>query len=278
MSRDDAWTARRVLHHVVVYAVIGIYVLPLVWMLCNSLNTTKQSRRPSPRLLPQSFQWRNFTEAWTTGHFGTFIRNGLVVSTISTLITVVVSILAGYAFARLRFRGRDALFFVFLMTLMIPQDLLVVPLYIEMSTLGWVNTFQALILPWAFTAFGTFLLRQFFMSIPTELEQAASIDGARRLATLRYVMVPIARPAIATVAIFQFIAMWNLYIWPLVILQGQDKATVPLGLSFFIDQGGAEWNIIMAAATISIVPTTLLVVALSRYLVRGITTAGFGGR
>jgi multiple sugar transport system permease protein len=163
-------------------------------------------------------------------------------------------------------------------TLLVPQEVVVIPMFILMQQLGWQNSYQALILPWAFTAFGTFLLRQFFLTIPRELEEAAIIDGASRIRALVSIIVPTARPAIAVLAVFTFINYWNSFLWPLIIINTQDMATVPIGLNSFLGQQGNQWNLLMAASTISMLPTALIVVLLQRHLVRGIALSGLGGR
>jgi multiple sugar transport system permease protein len=195
-----------------------------------------------------------------------------------TLVVLVSSTLAAYAFARLAFRGRDRIFLIYLSTLMIPQEVLVVPMFILMQQLGWVNSYTALILPWAFTAFGTFLLRQFFFGIPRELEEAAMVDGAGRLRVLLQIIVPIARPALAVLAVFTFIAYWNSFLWPLIIVNTSNMATVPLGLDMFRGQQGSQWHLMMAASMISMLPSVVMLLLLQRYLVRGIALTGMGGR
>jgi multiple sugar transport system permease protein len=195
-----------------------------------------------------------------------------------TVVVCVTSVLSAYAFARLRFRFRDRLFVLYLGTLMVPQEVTVVPMFILMQQFGWVDGYAALIFPWAFTAFGTFLLRQFFLTIPNELEEAATIDGAGRLRILLQVVVPIAKPAVAVLAAFTFINYWNSFLWPLIIVNSRDMATVPLGLNLFLSQNGNQWHLLMAASAISMLPTVLMVVLLQRHLVRGIALSGLGGR
>jgi multiple sugar transport system permease protein len=225
-----------------------------------------------------ALQWDNFAGAWNYVPFGRFMLNGLLVAGVGTLLVLVSSSLAAYAFARLRFPGRDRLFVAYLGTLMVPQEVIVVPMFILMKNLGWVDSYQALILPWAFTAFGTFLLRQFFLTIPRELEDAARVDGASRLRILWNVIVPMAVPALAVLAVFTFINYWNSFLWPLIIVNSQAHATVPLGLNMFMGQFGNQWSYLMAASTISMLPSLVLVLATQRYLVEGIALTGFGGR
>ena len=204
--------------------------------------------------------------------------NGLLVAVLGTLVVIVSSTLAAYAFARLRFRGRERIFLVYLGTLMIPQEVLVVPMFILMQQLGWVNSYAALVLPWAFTAFGTFLLRQFFLSIPRELEEAAMVDGAGRIRVLLQIIVPTAKPAIAVLSVFTFINYWNSFLWPLIIVNTTEMATVPLGLNMFRGQQGNQWHLMMAASMISMLPSIVMLLLLQRHLVRGIALSGLGGR
>ncbi|HEX8496735.1 MAG TPA: carbohydrate ABC transporter permease [Actinomycetales bacterium] len=252
------------------------FLLPFVWMVLTALKPADEVFATNP--VGSSFEWGNFAQAWTYLPFGRFMVNGLLVSVAGTVVVLVSSTLGAYAFARMRFRGRNAVFLIYLGTLMIPQEVIVIPMFILMQQLGWVNSYAALILPWAFTAFGTFLLRQFFLGIPIELEEAARVDGAGRLRTLVQVVLPIARPALAVLAVFTFIGYWNSFLWPLVIVNSTDMATVPLGLNMFRGQQGNQWHLMMAASTISMVPTVVLLVALQRHLVRGIALSGIGGR
>lgn len=271
-------TGRRLLSQVMLTAVALFFLFPFAWMVLTALKPADEVFQTPPRPVGSRLAWENFAEAWNYLPFGRFMLNGLLVSVAGTLVVLVSSALGGYAFARLRFPGRDKVFLVFLGTLMIPQEVLVVPMFILMQQLGWVNSYAALVLPWAFTAFGTFLLRQFFLGIPLELEDAARVDGAGRLRVLLQIVLPIARPALAVLAVFTFINYWNSFLWPLIIVNSADLATVPLGLNMFRGQQGNQWHLLMAASTISMIPTVLLLVALQRHLVRGIALSGFGGR
>ena len=179
----------------------------------------------------------------------------------------------------MRWRGRDAVFLLFLVTLMVPQEVLVVPMFQLMQWFGWVDTPQALILPFAFTAFGTFLMRQFFRGIPYELEEASRVDGAGPLRAFGLIILPLARSAVAVLTVFTFIAFWNSYLWPLIIVNDYNYlGTLPIGLATFSGQFGTRWDLQMAASIISMVPTAILVIVLQKHLVRGIATAGIAGR
>ena len=162
---------------------------------------------------------------------------------------------------------------------MVPQEVIIVPIFVLIQRLGWVDSYTALILPWAFTAFGAFLLRQFFLTVPAELVDSARVDGAGRFGIFFSVMLPLARPALAVLAIFTFIAYWDSFLWPLIVINDVNAyGTIPLGLQQFLGQQGSQWHLVMAASMISMVPTTVLLIVLQRHLVKGIVTSGLGGR
>lgn len=260
-------------------AVAALFLFPFFWMVSNALRTNDEVLSVPPRLFPTEPRWENFIEAWAHLPFGQFFVNSLVVAISVTIIVVIVSCLAGYAFARLNFWGRDQLFLAYLGTLMIPQAMLVIPLFLLISKLGWINTYQGLILPMAFSSFGAFLLRQFFLTIPKELEEAAFIDGASRLRVLVSIIVPMSLPAIGLLSLFTFIGQWNNFLWPLIVASNSDMATIPLGLLLFKTQQGTAWNYIMAGATFSMLPGIVLAVLLQRFIFNGISIgSGFGGR
>ncbi|WP_309105105.1 carbohydrate ABC transporter permease [Microbacterium sp.] len=261
---------------IIVAAVITL--IPFVWMLSTALKPASEVFSTPPTLVGSSIEWGNFAAAWNYLPFGQFMLNGVIVSGVGTLIVVASSAMAAYAFSRLKWRGRDGVFLIYLGTLMIPQEVLIVPMFIIMRQLGWVNSYQGLIIPWAFTAFGTFLLRQFFLSLPDELEEAARIDGASRWTSFTRIILPLATPALGTLAVFTFIGYWNSFLWPLLMVSDVNMATVPLGLNMFLGQTGNQWNLLMAASTISVIPSAIIVIALQRYLVSGIALSGMGGR
>jgi multiple sugar transport system permease protein len=269
---------RTVISQTLLSLVAVLFLVPIIWMVLSALKPSAEVFTVPPTLFGSQIMWGNFAEAWNYLPFGRFILNTFFVAAVGTLITLVASAMAAYAFARLNFRFRGGLFVLYLSTLIVPQEVIVIPMFLVMQKLDWVNTFQALILPWAFTAFGTFLLRQFFLTIPIELEEAAKIDGAGHIRILRSIIVPIAAPAFAVLAVFTFIAYWNSFLWPLIIISDTNRMTVPLGLQLFLGQQGQRWELLMAAASISMVPTVILVIALQKYLVRGIALSGLGGR
>jgi multiple sugar transport system permease protein len=267
-----------VISQILLSLVALLFLVPIIWMLVSALKPSAEVFTTPPTLFGSEIKFSNFVEAWNYLPFGRFILNTVFVAGIGTLITLVASAMSGYAFARLNFRFRGGLFVLYLSTLIVPQEVIVIPMFLVMQRLGWVNSYQALILPWAFTAFGTFLLRQFFLTIPRELEEAAKIDGCGHIRILSSIIIPISAPALAVLAVFTFISYWNSFLWPLIIINDTAKMTVPLGLDLFLGQQGQRWELLMAAATISMVPTVILVLALQKYLIRGIALSGLGGR
>ena len=275
-QRNRRW--KPVLSQTLLTIVLLLFLMPFVYMIGTALKPAADVFKQGASPIGSEIRWSNFTEAWTYLPFGRFILNSIFVSVSGTLVVCATSILSAYAFARLSFRGRDKTFLIYLATLMLPQEVVVVPMFILMQEFGWVDSYAALILPWAFTAFGTFLLRQFYLTIPREMDEAAVLDGASRLQILFRVIVPIARPAIAVLAVFTFINYWNSFLWPLIVINTREKSPVPLGLNLFLSQNGNQWHLLMAASTISMVPTVTLVLLLQRHLVRGIAMSGLGGK
>lgn len=268
----------RVVSQVLILVAAVITLIPFIWMVSTALKPSSEVFSNPPSLIGSSIEWANFATAWNYLPFGRFMLNGLLVAGIGTILVVVTSAMAAYAFSRLRWKGRDGTFLLYLGTLMIPQEVLIVPMFILMRELGWVNSYQALIVPWAFTAFGTFLLRQFFLTLPDELEEAARIDGANRWTSFTRIILPLSKPALGTLAVFTFIGYWNSFLWPLLIVSDVNMATVPLGLNMFLGQTGNQWNLLMAASTISVLPSAIIVILLQKYLVNGIALSGMGGR
>ncbi|GAA3668567.1 carbohydrate ABC transporter permease [Microbacterium marinilacus] len=256
-----------------------LFLSPLIFMVATSLKPANEIFSTPPSLLGSSIEWGNYLEVFEYAPFGRYLLNGLLVAVGGTIITLAVSALSGYAFARLPWRGRGATFMVFLATMMLPQEVIIVPAFVLIRELGWVDSYAALIVPWAFTALGAFLLRQFFLSVPGELEDAARIDGAGTVGTFLRIMLPLARPSLAVLAVFTFVAYWNSFLWPLIVVNDVSTlGTIPLGLQQFFGQQGTQWHLLMAASVISMLPTTILLIVLQRHLVRGIVTSGLGGR
>lgn len=271
--------ARLVLAHVTIYLAALIFASPLIYAVLSAMKPNNEIFTAPPRLVGSQIKWTNFIEVFTYGPFVTYILNSLFVAVTGTVLVLFVSSTAAFAFARLRWKGRDAVFILFLATLMVPAEVVVIPLYTLMDWFGWINSYQALIVPFAFSAFGTFLLRQFYRGIPYELDEAARVDGAGSVRIYWGIILPLSRSALAVLAVFTFLGFWNSYLWPLIVtVDYSTLGTLPIGLASFSTQQGTRWDLQMAAAVISMVPTTALVIALQKHLVRGIAMAGLGGR
>lgn len=270
---------RLIIGHVVVYLAAALFVSPIVYAFFSALKPNSEMFTMPPTLIASEVRWSNFIEVFAYGPFLTYIGNSFFVSIAGTLVVLFVSTTAGYAFGRLRWKGRDAVFVLFLATLMVPAEVLVIPMFQVMQWFNWVDTYQALIFPFAFTAFGTFLMRQFFRGIPYELEEAARVDGAGPVRSFLQIILPLAKSAVAVLSVFTFLTFWNSYLWPLIVTVDYNAhGTLPVGLASFSGLTGTRWDLQMAAAIISMIPTTVLVIVLQKHLVKGIAMAGLGGR
>jgi multiple sugar transport system permease protein len=253
-----------------------LFLLPLFWMISSSLKPDYQVLESPPRWLPHPVVWSNYPEALTYVPFGRYALNTLFIAGMVILGHVLSCTLVAYGFARFRAPGKNALFVVLLATMMLPYPVTMVPLYILFSRgLGWGNSFWPLIVPAFFgSPFYIFLLRQFFLTLPRELEDAARVDGANTLQILRHVILPASLPAIATVAVFSFQAVWNDFLPPLIYLHDQAKYTVSLGLSFFRSTYDVHWGYLMAASLVTMLPVVIVFFLAQRLFIQGITLTG----
>lgn len=267
----------RVLLYTALLLGAGAMLFPFAWMVSTSLTSDAMLFATPPQLIPSPAQPDNYGRVADLYPILTFIRNSLIVAAFSTTLQVLTSAMAAYAFARLHFRGSNVLFIVYLATLMVPLQVIIVPLFIEMRYLGFVNSYPGLILPGIASAFGTFLLRQAFLSLPRELEEAAFIDGASHWKVFSRIVLPLAGPSLATFAIFAFMASWNSFLWPLVITNSLDLMTLPVGLSNLQGQYSTAWNLVMAGSTISVIPILIVYLAAQRYVIRGVALSGIKG-
>jgi multiple sugar transport system permease protein len=259
-------------------ALAFLTLVPIIWMVLTAFKSPSEVVTSPPTLIPTTWHPENFIDAWRAAPFGRYLANTVLIAGSVAILETVTSAFAAYAFARLRFPGRDFLFLVYLGTLMIPRQVTLIPQFILMRELGWVDTYQGLIIPQAFSAFGTFLLRQFFVGIPRELEDAARIDGASRFECFRRIILPLSGAALATLMVFAFLFQWNNLLWPLVMSNTDSTRPVAVGLRAFQGQYSTDWNLLMAAAALATIPVIVVYVAAQRWFVRGITLSGFGGR
>lgn len=268
-------TARSVSFHVLMMVLSLIMIAPFVWMVLTSLKTLPEIE--DPNWLPRVFQWHNYAQVFEVIPFLRFIGNSLMVAGWVTLLQVITSAMAAYSFARLQWPGRDQVFFLYLGTMMLPWLVMVVPNFENMVKFGLVNTYLGLILPASFSAFGTFLLRQFMLGLPQSLDEAAEIDGASKWRIFWDVTLPLCRPGLITLAIFTSIGNFQSFFWPLVMMKSVDKYTLPIGLLFFDTEHGQATHLLMAAVTMSVVPLIIVFVLLQRQMVRGIQLGAIKG-
>jgi multiple sugar transport system permease protein len=267
-------TVQKILFYVFLSVIGLIFVYPFIFMLATSLKDSPEVFQNILGLFGARLRWENYATVLGTVNMGRYMLNTTVVTLLVTIGQIATSILGGYAFARIRFPGRDLIFRLYLGTIMIPFTVIMIPMYKLMLTFGWVDKLQALVIPWLFTAAGTFLMRQFFMNFPKELEEAAFLDGANRFTILTQIFIPLSGPAIATQFTISFLYAWNSFIWPLVAIQSKSNYVVTQGLADI--QGGyhASPPIVLAGTTLVIIPTILVFLFAQKYFVEGVATTG----
>ncbi len=254
---------------------------PFLWMVSTSLAEAGQvfaENRPWwQEWLPTSFVWQNYVKVWSVVPFAQFYLNSIFVSLCITFGQVATSAMAAYAFARLNFPGRDRIFFGYLATMMIPGAVTMIPVFILLRHFGWIDTYKALILPGIFTAYGTFMLRQFFLTLPKDLEDAAKIDGCSYVRIFWHIVLPLSKPALATLTTFTFMGSWMNLMWPLIVVNTHTKYTLPVGLAYFQGVHGTDWTLLMAASMMMILPILIVFLFNQRFFVEGIKLTGIKG-
>lgn len=255
--------------------VVGLaMVLPFVVMMLTSFKAQNDIVAFPPRMLPSEWTLANYALIWTRLPFASLLRNSVIYSLSVTLISLFFDAMCAYALARLEFRGRNVVFVAILATMMVPMQVTLVPLFFNLFELGWINTFQGLIVPRLTSAFGIFLLRQFFISIPRDLEAAARIDGAGEFRIFWRIVLPLSGPAIATLFVFHFMYNWNDFLWPLIVTTTANMRTLPTGLALFMGEHNVEYGLLMAGATIAAAPLVIAFLFAQRYFVAGIALTG----
>lgn len=276
ISRRQRRLAGQVLLYAFLTAASLVVLLPYIWMVSSSLKPTNEIFTPVPHLIPRTPRWQNYLDVLRNYQVGTWLLNSFIVSTLEVAGVVLTSIMAGYAFGRLRFWGRDAIFFIYLGAMMIPIQVTVIPSFLIVRWLGWIDSYEGLVIPKLCAFFGVFLMRQFFLNFPAELEDAAFVDGSSRWRALWQIVLPLSVPALAALAIFSFTSAWNDFLWPLVVINSEEMKTVQLGLSSMKGEL-SDWGLIMAGATLSAMPLTVLYLVLQQYFVRGVVMTGLKG-
>jgi multiple sugar transport system permease protein len=264
-----------VLLYVAVTAGALIMIMPFAWMLLASVKDLAQIYQVPPNWIPDPFVFQNYLNAWTSVPFDTGYINSIIIAVTVVLANLLTCSMAAYAFARIEFPFRHVLFILFLATLMVPEQVTIIPLYIIIKNLGLIDTLMSLIIPYAlFNAFGVFLLRQFIKGLPITLEEAAIVDGANRWTIYWRIIMPLIRPALAAFGIFTFLFQWNNFFRPLIFLNSIENYTVPLAINFFRGQYATDFSLLMAGSAISIIPVLIVYIIGQRHIIEGIATTG----
>ncbi|KZK06433.1 N-Acetyl-D-glucosamine ABC transport system permease protein 2 [Lactococcus cremoris] len=266
--------AQQVIKYLILISGIAIMILPFLWMISTSLKTGGVTMVFPPKFLPNPATLANYKDVFSKFPMLTFLINSIAVAILTTVGTIIVATMAAYAFARMHFKGRDKIFLLYLATMMIPAQVTMIPQFILLKNIGWIDSYQGLIVPNVFGVFAVFLMRQAFLGLPKELEEAAFIDGANHLTVCFKVLLPLVKPTIATLGIFTFMQSWNNYLWPLIITSSKNMATLPLGLAMLQGQYATNWNLVMAGVVISVIPILAVYIFAQKYFIQGMTMAG----
>lgn len=271
--RITSWLSGLALHAVLLAGAF-IMVLPFLWMVSSSLKDSSQVFQLPPQWIPNPPVWDNFKTAWEAIPLGQYYWNSIVVCGLTTIGQLITSILAAYVFARLDFPGKDVIFLVILGTMMIPEQVKMIPTFIVLRQFNWIDTFAGLIVPALVHPFGIFMLRQFFLGIPHELEDAARMDGCSRLTILYRIILPLSKAPISALAVFVFMFQWNAFLWPLIVLNSRENYTLQIGLAMLRGDVGTDWALQMAATSLATIPVVLLFLVAQKQFIRGITMTG----
>jgi multiple sugar transport system permease protein len=266
--------SEKTLIHTVLVVGACVMVMPFFWMLTTSLKTQQDAIKFPPDILPRELVFGNYLEAFRQVDFSRYFLNTAVMTFATTVLVFVTSIFAAYAFARLKFPGREVLFMAFLAMMMVPVPVYLVPSYVILSHLGWIDTFLALIIPWSVNIFAIFLLRQHFMTIPQELFDAAHIDGFDHLNMLVRIVIPLSKPVLVTVGVFQVVASWNAFLWPLIVTHSDSMRTIQTGLAYFAQAESTNYPLLCAASTFTIMPLIVLYFFVQRHIMESFAHSG----
>jgi multiple sugar transport system permease protein len=277
------WRQKTIGSRILIYGLLALIallvIIPLLWMLSTSFKPKSEWFLPQIYWIPRTFTLVNYESIFNNPALPMvrWFANSLFVATSVTVLVLIVDSLAGYAYARMEFRGRNVLFGLLLVTMFLPGMMFLIPNFLTINALGWLNNYAGVIAPALAGVFGVFFMRQFFLSLPKELEEAAYIDGASRVQTFRFIALPLAKPALATLGIITFLASWNDFLWPLLILKDRNMLTLPPGLSQLQGAYTSEYGQMMAGAVITALPVLVLYVLLQRYIVESVQTTGLKG-
>lgn len=269
--------AARAVTTVALWGGAALVSVPFVWMLVTSLKRPDQVFTQPIQWIPDPVRWSNYAQAWAAAPFARYFLNSAFVAVVTTAGQLAVSAMAAYAFARIDFYGREPLFALFLGTMMIPEPLRLVPNYLVLTRLRWIDTYLALTVPWMISVFSIFLMRQFFLTVPQEMEDAAAVDGCSRWRFLVRILLPLSRPAVLTAGLFTFIGSWNAFLWPLIVTNREVMRPIQVGVATFFQEYGTVPNLAMAASTMATVPVLILFLAVQRQFIEGIVRTGLKG-
>jgi multiple sugar transport system permease protein len=261
----------------VLVAAAVVILFPLIWMVLTSLKPENDVTTFPPSLWPRDWSFAAYANVWTRVPFGRFFINTVIFAGGVTLVSLLFDSMTAYALSRLRFPGRDVIFVVILVAMMLPFQVTFIPLYVTVAKLHLLNTYQGLIIPRATNAFGIFMLRQFFMTLPRDLDEAARVDGASEFYIYSRIILPLSGPALATLAVFHFMYNWNDFLWPLLITSTTDMETLPAGLALFVGQHVVEYAVVMAGAVLALLPLFIAFLFAQKYFVRGVSLTGLKG-
>ena len=267
----------KVVLYVVLVALALFTLIPFVWMISASLKLDREVFAFPMKWIPETFHWENYSLIWTKVPMLMYFKNTAIVALSVTLIQTLTSSFAAYAFAKLHFRGRDTLFLCYVATIAVPWQTYMIPQFVEMRAFGLYDNLYAIMVLQAFSAFGVFLMRQFYQGIPTELCEAARIDGLSEYGIWARIMLPLSKAAVATLVIFTFVGTWNDYMGPMIYLSHDEVKTVQVGLRRFIQENSSDYHLIMAASVVSLIPVSIVFLCLQKYFIEGIATSGLKG-
>lgn len=252
-------------------------ILPFIWMILTAFKPAKEVLSMPPKWIPSSWQWQNFSDALKSVPFRTYLFNSLFVAVCVTLGEIFTTILAAYAFVYIPFKFKNVLFIILVATMMVPSDILMIPNYVTLSNLGWINSYKALVLPWCASIFSIFLLRQQFSGVPSSYYKSAKMDGCSDLRYLFTILVPMSMPTIVSIGILKFISCWNSYMWPLIVTNSKDMRMLPVALAVFSTEAGTRYHILMAFSLMMVAPIIILYIFMQKYIIKGISKSGLKG-
>lgn len=273
MQKSHGMIKRTLFYSVLILGAF-IMLIPFLWMLSTSLKNKGATMVFPPEFIPKEPTMENYRNVIESFPMLRFLFNSLLVAGLTTLGQIIFSSMAAYAFSRMQFKGRDSLFLLYLATMMVPAQVTMIPQFILIKQFNWLDSYQGLIIPTMFGVFGTFLMRQAMLSIPRELEEAAFMDGASHFKVFINVCLPLVKPTVATLGIFTFMASWNNFLWPLIVVNSKELATLPLGLSLLEGRWGTDWGLMMSGVVISVVPILIVYLFAQKYFIQGMTMSG----